>query len=116
MKKKDPSIYNSEKKFFNKDAQPVLPKKNTSKDVPFTLRDYERKVILEKGGRMSDEEEDRPQPTFQEEQEQLKKSFKSVLQDSDSEAEDLLKIRPKSDAQRVLTTEYESELSLLLQS
>nr|CAG4649324.1 EOG090X05XL [Scapholeberis mucronata] len=99
LKKKDPSIYNSEKKFFNKDGQPVLPKK-TSKDLPFTLRDYERKVILEKGGRMSDEEEDRPQPTFREEQEQLKKSFKCVLQDSDSEAEDLLKIRPKSDAQR----------------
>ena len=91
-----------EKKFFNKDAQPTLPKKS-HKDGPFTLRDYERKVILEKGGKMSDDEEERPQPTFSEEQEQLKKSFKSLLKDSDSEDEDLLKIRPKSDAQRVMS-------------
>lgn len=100
LKKKDPSIYNAEKKFFDKDAQPVLPKKST-KEGAFTLRDYERKIILEKEGRMSDDD-DAPIQTFNEEQEQLKKGFKAVLQDSDSDAEDLLKIRPKSDAQRVL--------------
>lgn len=55
---------------------------------------------MEKDGKMSDDD-DAPTQTFHEEQEQLKKGFKAVLQDSDSDTEDLLKIRPKSDAQRV---------------
>lgn len=103
LKKKDPSIYNAEKKFFDKDAQPVLPKK-TSKDKAFTLRDYERKIMLEKGGRISDDEET-PVQTFAQEQEQLKNNFKAALQDSDSE-EDILTIRPKTDAQKVSTNSF----------
>ncbi len=100
MKKKDPSIYNAEKKFFDKNLQPTLPKKSTKPEASFTLRDYERKLILEKGGRMSDDE-DVPPKTFLEEQEELKKNFKAVVPDSDSDTEEILKIRPKSDAQRV---------------
>lgn len=49
---------------------------------------------------MSDDEDVPPQ-TFLEEQEELKKNFKAVVPDSDSESEEILKIRPKSDAQRV---------------
>lgn len=99
LKKKDPSIYNTEKKFFDKTAQPAPPKKST-KEEAFTLRDYERKLILEKGGKMSDDE-DAPPRTFHEEQEQLKIGFKAALQDSDSETEDLFQIRPKTNAQKV---------------
>lgn len=102
LKKKDPSIYNTEKKFFDKAAQPALPKRST-KEEAFTLRDYERKVMLEKGGKMSDDEDAPPPPrTFQEEQEELKIGFKAALQDSDSETEDLLKVRPKSEIQKVI--------------
>jgi protein KRI1 len=100
LKKKDPSIYNAEKKFFDKDVQPALPKKST-KEEAFTLRDYERKIVLEKGGKMSDDE-DAPPRTFHEEQEELKVGFKAALQDSDSENEDFLKIRPKSETQKVI--------------
>ena len=99
LKKKDPSIYNAEKKFFDKAVQPALPKKST-KEEAFTLRDYERKVMLEKQGKMSDDE-DAPPRTFHEEQEELKIGFKAALQDSDSETEDLLKIRPKNEIQKV---------------
>nr|CAG4639174.1 EOG090X05XL [Daphnia magna] len=98
LKKKDPSIYNTEKQFFDKTAQPAPPKKSTKEDA-FTLRDYERKLILEKGGKMSDDE-DAPPRTFHEEQEQLKIGFKAALQDSDSETEDLFQIRPKTNAQK----------------
>nr|CAH0107860.1 unnamed protein product [Daphnia galeata] len=98
LKKKDPSIYNAEKKFFDKAVQPALPKKST-KEEAFTLRDYERKVMLEKQGKMSDDE-DAPPRTFHEEQEELKIGFKAALQDSDSETEDLLKIRPKNEIQK----------------
>nr|CAG4640015.1 EOG090X05XL [Daphnia pulex] len=100
LKKKDPSIYNAEKKFFDKAAQSALPKKST-KEEAFTLRDYERKIMVEKGGKMSDDEDAPPPPrTFQQEQEELKIGFKAALQDSDSESEDLLTVRPKSEIQK----------------
>ena len=51
-------------------------------------------------------DDDAPPRTFLEEQEELKNDFKAVVPDSDSESEDLLKIRPKSDAQRVLVLRY----------
>ena len=105
MKKKDPSIYNAEKQFFDKNLQPAVPKKSTKSEASFTLRDYERKIILEEKGRMSGDD-DAPPRTFLEEQEELKNDFKAVVPDSDSESEDLLKIRPKSDAQRVLVLRY----------
>ena len=50
---------------------------------------------------MSDDE-DAPPRTFHEEQEELKVGFKAALQDSDSENEDFLKIRPKSETQKVI--------------
>lgn len=102
LKKKDPSIYNAEKKFFDKTAQSALPKKST-KEEAFTLRDYERKIMVEKGGKMSDDEDAPLAPrTFQQEQEELKIGFKAALQDSDSESEDLLTVRPKSEIQKVI--------------
>nr|CAG4641688.1 EOG090X05XL [Eurycercus lamellatus] len=100
LKTKDPSIYDTETKFFDKTmVQEVVPKKKTKKEEKMTLRDYERKLVLEKGGKLSDDEEVH-QPTFREEQEQLKKGFEKLLDDSDSEADDLLTIRPKNSTQK----------------
>ena len=101
LKKKDPSLYSSDQQFFDKSKQPVVKKKG-EKEQAFTLRDYERKLIVEKGGRMSEDEDTAgPSQTFTEEQEQLKKGFKKILNDSDSEGDDLLKVRPKTSEEKV---------------
>nr|CAG4647895.1 EOG090X05XL [Moina brachiata] len=97
LKTKDPSIYNSESQFFDKNKELVKTQKKAKKDDPFTLRDYERKLVLEKGGRYSDDEEEAAPVTYNEEQEKLKKGFKKFLQDSDAEEDDLLKVRSKDE-------------------
>lgn len=101
MKTKDPSIYNSESQFFDKNKELVKTQKKAKKDDPFTLRDYERKLVLEKGGRYSDDEEEAAPVTYNEEQEKLKKGFKKFLQDSDAEEDDLLKVRSKDETAKV---------------
>lgn len=101
LKTKDPSIYNSENKFFDKTKELTRSQKKTKTDEPFTLRDYERKLVLEKGGKYSDDEEDTQPKTFNEEQEQLKKGFKKFLEDSDEEDDGLLKVRSKDEAAEV---------------
>ena len=68
------------------------------------LRDYERKIITEKGGKFSDEEgEQGPSglQTYSKEQADLKKDFRKALAQSDSEDEDLLTIRKKTDTEKV---------------
>lgn len=96
LKKKDPTIYESGKKFFSKGVRPMV---KTAKEESLTLRDYERKTMLEKDGKFSDDEET-PQKTYNEEQEELKQGFKDLLKDSDDEG-DLLKVRKKTDAEKV---------------
>ena len=106
LKKRDPSIYSSNQQFFDKSKQ-LVPKKKSEKEEAFTRRDYERKLVLEKGGRMSDEEDVAgPSQTFTEEQEQLKKGFKKILNDSDSEGQDLLQVRPKTSSEKVSCSNY----------
>lgn len=56
IKNKDPTIYKKDVEFFkdvpNFDSK---SKKKKTKSNPLTLRDYERKIIIEKGGELSDE-------------------------------------------------------------
>ncbi|CAG9838163.1 unnamed protein product [Diabrotica balteata] len=105
LKNKDPSIYKKDVTFFSKKGADVKVKKK-EKDKPMFLKDYERNLILEKGGVLSDEEDenDRPRtPTYNEEQNHLKESFKNVMEDSDNENEEtwggLFKQREKSKAE-----------------
>lgn len=88
LKSNDPRIYDQNVKFFNDDdnAKPSTSK-ISKKEKPMTLRDYERKLILEKGGQVEDtddehfEEDPRANsPTYVEQQKQLKESFKKALQ------------------------------------
>uniref|UniRef100_A0A6P7GKN9 Protein KRI1 homolog n=1 Tax=Diabrotica virgifera virgifera TaxID=50390 RepID=A0A6P7GKN9_DIAVI len=102
LKNKDPSIYKKDVTFFSKKETDVKVKKK-EKDKPMFLKDYERNLILEKGGVLSDEEDenDRPRtPTYNEEQNHIKESFKNVMEDSDNENEEhwggLFKQREKS--------------------
>ncbi|KAG8223597.1 hypothetical protein J437_LFUL004120 [Ladona fulva] len=99
LKAKDPKIYDKEVNFFeNADKKAENDeKKSNKKSKPMYLRDYERKLILEKGGVLSDEdealdnddekEEQVHSPSYYEEQEAIKKSFKKALTDNGVEEE-----------------------------
>lgn len=83
--------------------------KQSRKEKPFSLRDYERKIILERDGRFSssEDEDDARQkaeskmPTYVEEQKELKDSFKHALKDEDEDDDNnLLKIKQKTEDEK----------------
>ncbi|XP_046617200.1 protein KRI1 homolog [Neodiprion virginianus] len=110
LKNKDPRIYDEKVTFFDDIEQLEDTSKATikekAKNKPLFLRDYERKVMLERDGKFSDsEDEDTLQqennqplaPTYVKEQLKLKESFKKILEeDEDDETADLLKPKTKS--------------------
>lgn len=59
LKKKDPRIYDQNVRFFEKESVAngaAEPKKKSDKEKPITIRDYNRKIILEKDGKFSDDD------------------------------------------------------------
>ncbi|XP_036337731.1 protein KRI1 homolog [Rhagoletis pomonella] len=98
LKSKDPAIYDKSTKFFqalNEDTESGdgEGKQNVQKDKhskPITLKDYERQIILDKGGKFEDDSDaevsERPvSPTFVEEERTLKEEFKKVMNANDSD-------------------------------
>uniref|UniRef100_A0A671YTE4 Protein KRI1 homolog n=1 Tax=Sparus aurata TaxID=8175 RepID=A0A671YTE4_SPAAU len=100
LKKKDPKIYETDARFYSeastRDDEPSTSKKAVK---PIYLKDYERKVILEKEGKYvddddSDEEEEARRmeraasPSYIQEQRALKESFRKFIQDSDDDDDD----------------------------
>jgi protein KRI1 len=59
LKKSDPRIYDENTKFFQKkdSSEATSSKAKSAKEKPMFLRDYERKILLEKGGHISSDEE-----------------------------------------------------------
>lgn len=114
LKSEDPRIYDEKVKFFSDNIKPgtsedtEADKQKKKKEKALYLRDYERKIIMERDGRFSSEDEDDARqktkskmPTYVEEQEQLKDSFKHVLKDeSEDEGTDFLKIKQKTDDEK----------------
>lgn len=121
LKKKDPKIYQTDAKFYSEESSESgdEEKPSTSKksEKPMFLKDYERKVILERGGKYDDEEEDSDEeisnkmqeraasPTYIQEQKDLKESFRKFLHDSDEEGssdkdEELLTRRTKTQEEK----------------
>ena len=116
MKSEDPSIYNE--KVFNDIEKPgtlesteakEIKKKKLKKEKPISLRDYERKIILERDGRFSSsEDEDAKQraefktSTYVQEQKELRDSFKHALKDEDEKdnEDDFLKIKQKTEDEK----------------
>lgn len=105
MKNKDPRIYKEGEKFFTEEAQKEIDNRTVSKEKKeksLFLRDYERKIIVEREGKFSDSENEneaeynKPQNhTYVQEQQELRDSFKKVLQDEENEEDDPL-LKPKS--------------------
>ncbi|EFA06706.1 protein KRI1 homolog [Tribolium castaneum] len=108
LKNKDPRIYDENVRFFDETPinQPKTSKKS-KKDKPLFVNDYERELILKKNGELSDDEsgEGPPRsPTYIEEQNKLKESFKKALNRiSESDDEDwggVLKVRQKTEEEK----------------
>ena len=106
LKHKDPKIYDTGTKFYDEssdsegDKKKVKSegKKSTKKEKPYLLKDYERDLIVEKGGKLSESEgedcEENLPKSYHEEQEEIKRSFNYAVgnvSDSDSGEEFLTK-------------------------
>ncbi|XP_044134740.1 protein KRI1 homolog [Bufo gargarizans] len=99
LKKKDPVIYKEDVTFYQESDLPAPSQSKTSKEKPMYLKDYERKVILEKEGKYEDEDssdgEDQlmqdqraRSPTYIEEQRQIRDGFRKFVEDSDDDDEE----------------------------
>ncbi|XP_057331902.1 protein KRI1 homolog [Microplitis mediator] len=112
LKKKDPKIYDDKVVFFppeNNEAgegSGQVEKKKKKKEKPLSLRDYERKILIEKGGKLSDDsDEDHQEPvasrlTYVEEQRLLKESIKKAADIDDDGDDDLLKEKTKASEEK----------------
>ncbi|XP_056257252.1 protein KRI1 homolog [Seriola aureovittata] len=101
LKKKDPKIYQQDAKFYSEGgASSSDEKPSTSKKAvkPMYLKDYERKVILEREGKYEDDDDSDDEeaakrreraasPSYVQEQKELKESFRKFIQDSGDEDE-----------------------------
>ncbi|XP_047214377.1 protein KRI1 homolog [Girardinichthys multiradiatus] len=100
LKKRDPKIYEKDARFYSEDASQNDDIPSTSKQAkvkPMYLKDYERKVILEKEGKYEDDDDSNDEeaakrreraasPSYIQEQRQLKESFRKFVEDSDDES------------------------------
>uniref|UniRef100_A0A182MWL2 Protein KRI1 homolog n=1 Tax=Anopheles culicifacies TaxID=139723 RepID=A0A182MWL2_9DIPT len=117
LKRKDKNKYKEQQTFFEnvKPVEEVALTKRQHKEKPMTVKDYERKVMLEKGGVFEDEDDEHPRlrsgsPTMVEEENRIKDEIKQALNklgDDESDDEELrqgkggglLKQRTKSAAE-----------------
>ncbi|XP_069739154.1 LOW QUALITY PROTEIN: protein KRI1 homolog [Phaenicophaeus curvirostris] len=105
LKSRDPRIYRPETTFYNQHdsssgSEEEEKKEKKEKKQPLFLKDYERKVVLEKEGKYVDEEDEEDEETaakrkklaasrsYIEEQKELKESFRAFVADSEEEEEE----------------------------
>ncbi|EPB77582.1 Krr1 family protein [Ancylostoma ceylanicum] len=91
LKGNDASIYDEKSDFWQDDddkpSKQRSKKKKQEKEKPMYLKDYERKLVLEKGGQIdeSDEEDERKDSNYFEQQEQIRKALRQAVQSQDSD-------------------------------
>jgi len=105
LKKGDPKIYDESVKFFNSSTQKTIEKSTENRSDPIYLEEYKRKILLERGPEFDDtveiidelekEKVRMSSPSYVEEQQAIKESFKDALDDN-SDDEDILKPRIKT--------------------
>lgn len=98
LKKKDPKLYDGKTEFF-KESQSDKSKARSAKEEKVTIGDIERKVMLEKGGKFEelDDNIDHGRDfTYNEEMKSIKDSFKNALNDVEVD-DDILTKRSKSE-------------------
>ncbi|XP_043550827.1 protein KRI1 homolog [Chiloscyllium plagiosum] len=119
LKQKDPKIYQRDAQFYSVEESSQNDDESAAKkkEKPMYLKDYERKVILEKEGKYEDEESDEEglsvkiervtSPTYMEEQKRLRENFRKFVEDSDEDGDSgsdggfgLLKPRVKSEEEK----------------
>ncbi|XP_078036651.1 protein KRI1 homolog [Augochlora pura] len=117
LKKKDENIYDQGVTFFDdtdKVQESYYERKKSSdktkKEKALYLRDFERNIMVEREGKFSDSEDESAmrknkekakKVTYNEEQEQIKESFKDVLKDEDEDDDGgLLKPKSKSETEK----------------
>lgn len=95
LKRKDPTIYEKETKFFeNVDAvDGAAENANTKAGKKLTVKQYEHDMLMKTGGQSDDDEttaaNERPaSPSYNEEQKQIKSEFKRVLDANESDDDD----------------------------
>lgn len=64
LKSNNPKIYEEDVKFFDyeREREPKKPKEKVQKEEKMTLRDYEQKLVTEREGRFSEDEDDESHP------------------------------------------------------
>ena len=88
LKSKDPAIYDGKTTFFK--ASDPKTKISSEKTEKITIADMERKIILEKGGKFDEIEDETPDSkivTHSEEMESIRDSFKAALESDEEEEE-----------------------------
>jgi len=98
LKEKDPKLYDGKTEFF-KDSKNIKTNKS-SKEDKVTIGDIERQVMLEKGGKFDELEDDKLRTggdfTYNEEMQSIKDSFKHAINDEEAD-DDILTKRNKSE-------------------
>ncbi|CAL2031648.1 unnamed protein product [Caenorhabditis brenneri] len=111
LKSGDRSCFANGKSFFNdiqgsedgKSNKKAKDSKKKKKDEKMTIKDYERKLVLEKGGQIDESDEEAEiqkthQKGYYEEQEEIRKSLANAINfgDDDDDDEDILTERKKT--------------------
>jgi len=99
LKKKDPKIYDGKTEFFKMGEKKEVKEK---KEKPVRIGDIERQVMVEKGGKFDDLEDEKLAgdceggKTYVEEMDDIKKGFEILNEEESDEEEELLVKRTKT--------------------
>ncbi|VDL75189.1 unnamed protein product [Nippostrongylus brasiliensis] len=108
LKDNDSALYDQSTNFWTEnsdDKKEPKPKnkKKSAEDKPMYLKDYERKLVLEKGGQIdeSDEEKHQNGANYFEQQDEIRKELRKAIEvDSDSGDDDLLVPKEKTSKEK----------------